>query len=479
MKTLSVVSLAALTALVGGCVEDLPPLGHVVVYIDTDAPLPSPAGAQPRDGAPAALFDRVRVELFSPGATEPCSGCVREIDLDDEALREGASFTVMAADRVGAAPRARLRLFRGTPLGAEPAPLSTIELVIALPEIPADGGVVVTAFLPTDAVGVPIGSLDAPAAVIAGWSGAGRASTWKPAQRVPCSGEPRAGQLCIPGGAFWMGNRRLVGLPGTWAANVERLVVVSPFWIDVAEVTVAQFREVMTTEFETTGTNGAIPWSGHYGTDDSGEILDHCTYTPEPNEAHDRLPVNCVWHGAAATYCAARGSRLPTEAELELVAGDFASRLRPWGADEPSCDDAVWGRSNMVPSIEGSVSPCLAPGAVALPLQLFDAMGAPRPGRDRVELEGGTVFDLAGNLSEWTSDFFHQPWEPCWNRQGSQVFVDPSCAGPGMEFPTARTVKGGLWFGPSYLTRAAVRFAQPEGAGIQTGLRCVRSATGP
>jgi formylglycine-generating enzyme len=472
-------ALLAVFAVLGGCVEDLPPVGHVVVYLDTDAPLPSPPGATTVRGAPAPLFDRVRVELFAPGAAAPCGGCVREFDLDEAMVRDGASLTVVAADGAGTAPRARLRLFRGTPLGPDPAPESTVELVIQLPEIGPDGGVAVTAFLPTDAVGVPIGTLDAPAPATRGWSGSGHAGEWKPARRVPCVGEAQPGEVCIPGGAYWMGDRRLVGLPDTWAANVERLVVVSPFWMDAAEITVREFRDAMTTEFEDTGTRGAVPWTGHYGTSNDDEISDFCTYTAAPEEAHDRLPVNCVWPGAAEAYCAKRGARLPTEAEIELVSGDFASRIHPWGADEPSCDDAVWGRSNVLPSSPDSVSPCAAPGEVVLPVALFDAAGMPRPSRDRVELENGTVFDLAGNLSELTSDRFNEPWEACWNRPGSQVLVDPVCTTPGEEGEGARAVRGGFWFGPSYLTRAAVRFAQQEAPGIQTGLRCVRSASSP
>lgn len=468
MRVLWTWTAAAALVVLAGCVEDLPPLGHIVLFIDTDALLPSPPGAAVDPEKPAALFERVRVELFAPGAVDACDRCVREFDLDEAVVRAGASLTVVAADGAGPAPRARLRLFRGAPLGPDPAPESTIELVLQLPEIPAEGGVAVTAFLPTDAVGVPIGTLEAPAPATRGWAGSGHAGDWKPGLRVPCLGEARGGAICIPGGAYWMGNRRTVGLPGQWAADIERLVVLSPFWMDSAEVTVAQLRA--------SGITRVIPWTGKYGSA-AVDISDYCTFTSTPHELHDRLPVNCVWRDAAAAYCATQGATLPTEAQLEYAAGDLGSRLHPWGADEPSCEDAVWGRTNnVVPSAPGAVGPCLAPDAIAMPLPLFDAQGTLRPGRDRVELEGGTVFDLAGNVTEWTSDLFNEPLEPCWNRAGSQVLVDPTCTTPGEEGESYVT-RGGFWWGPSYLTRAAVRFAQADGApGIQTGFRCVRPA---
>jgi formylglycine-generating enzyme required for sulfatase activity len=394
---------------------------------------------------------------------------VREFDLDEAMVRSGASLTVVAADPAGTAPRARLRLFRGAPLGPDPAPQATVELVLQLPEIPPSGGTIVTAFLPTDAVGNPIGSLEAPARPRPGWSGSGSPGSFPLARRVPCQGEAHPGEVCIRGGAYWMGNRTLTGLPGKWSANVERLVVVSPFWIDAAEVTVEAFRAA--------AIPGAFTWSGTYENDPLAPT-NACTFTAAPDPSHDLLPVNCVSQDAAIGFCAAKGAMLPTEGQFEFVAGDFASRLHPWGVDEPGCDDAVWGRSNIVPHAPGDVSPCMPPDEIALPLALVRADGTTRPGRDRVEVDDGTVFDLAGNLTEWTRDLFNEPWEACWNRAGSQVFVDPVCLTEGEE-GHAYATRGGIWFGPSYLTRAAARFAQQPAQAIQTGIRCVRPANAP
>jgi formylglycine-generating enzyme len=454
--------LAALGALawaaLPSCADELPPLGHVVVHVDTDAPLPPAPGEAP--SGPWFLFDRVRIDVFEAGADEPCRECTREFDLDERTVREGASFTIVAP--VGTAPRARFRLFRGVPLGPDPAAESTVELVVRMPPVPSEGAVDVTALLATESVGAPTGTLDEPEEATLGWGGAGRPGSWRPALRAPCAGSPRPGEVCIPGGAFWMGNRSMPVLPGRPDANVERLVALSPFFMDVAEVTVKAFRDA--------GIEGVIRWSGEYGT---GWFADNCTFTAEPDDTHDALPVNCVTHAAATSYCAEKGARLPSEAEYEFVAGVFASQIHPWGTDEPTCADAVWGRPYAASGSAPPVAQCFVPLSQSGPAALFDARGAPRPGRDRAELTDGAVFDLAGNVREWTRDL---SLASCWTRTGGQLFVDPECAGdprPG----GAHIVRGGSWRDPAFYTRAALRQEMVDTMHTtDVGFRCVRAA---
>ena len=65
--------LAALFVLAAsGCSAELPPLGQTLLYIDTDAPLPPAPGESLGEDDPPALFDRVRLDVYPPGATEPC-----------------------------------------------------------------------------------------------------------------------------------------------------------------------------------------------------------------------------------------------------------------------------------------------------------------------------------------------------------------------------------------------------------------------
>src|SRR6185436_82728 len=98
-----------------------------------------------------------------------------------------------------------------------------------------EGSIDVTVFLPTDAVGRPIGTLDDPIPADLRAPGISAVGTWPGARRVPCQGMANPGEVCVPGGAFWMGNPLL----SVGDATRQRLVVLSPFFIDSAEVTVA------------------------------------------------------------------------------------------------------------------------------------------------------------------------------------------------------------------------------------------------
>ena len=82
------------------------------------------------------------------------------------------------------------------------------------------------------------------------------------------------------------------------------------------------------------------------------------------------LPVNCVSHAQARTYCAASGARLPTEAEWELAARGLEERIFAWGDD---WSDEKFGMDRL------PVGSC----------------------RTRDTPTG--IHDLAGNGREWTS----------------------------------------------------------------------------
>ena len=66
----------------GGCVEPLPPRGQILLYVDTDAPVPAPRGAPFDPGRLSPLVDRARFEVLVDGAVLP--GSSRDFALDDE-----------------------------------------------------------------------------------------------------------------------------------------------------------------------------------------------------------------------------------------------------------------------------------------------------------------------------------------------------------------------------------------------------------
>jgi hypothetical protein len=174
------------------------------------------------------------------------------------------------------------------------------------------------------------------------------------------------------------------------------LVVMSPFYLDQTEVTVAAFRASGLAKMD-----DPVPYLRDPISFDPSEGTDSqyfwCTFSEAPGAGpppdSEALPVNCVKAETARAFCQARGdgSDLPTEAQFEYAAGGVAGFPYVWGTDDPTCADAVFGRAGLGAVVE-FYGTCRAPQDTGGPL-------APRSGkRDRLDLEGGTVYDLAGNL---------------------------------------------------------------------------------
>lgn len=416
-------------ALGGGCAREAPPEGQLLVYVDTDVP--------------AQLFDRLRVEVYGPGDREPCAACTRELSLDEGRLAKGdVSFGVVP--RVGASGyRARVVVFRsgGTASGS-PRRASSIERVVAIPPISADGIVEVTVVLPSADLARPRGSLEAPVDVEPGRPRPGFAGSLGASVARTCAGPAREDEACMPGGVFWMGNPRLDELDARLTdGRSERIVVVSPYFLDRREVTVAEMRAA--------GVARVVD-----DPSEAGGAIAGCTYTPAPG-ANDALPVNCLSWQRARAYCAKVGKRLPSEVELEVAASGRDARSFPWGGDLARCGDAVFdgiGCEGVRPGLAGSGK------------------------RDRIAIGGVEVLDLAGNLRELARDRFRRGDDPCW---GEGVLVDPVCDPASGESPIARSVRGGSWADDATMLRAAVRsFVEDERYAVSAivGFRCARDA---
>ena len=147
----------------------------------------------------------------------------------------------------------------------------------------------------------------------------------------------------------------------------------------------------------------------------------------------DRLdhPINCVDFHQAEHFCAARGARLPTEAEWEFAArGGSATQRYSWGDESPH-GRACWN---------GEPHTCVV---ARFPAGAFG------------------LFDLSGNVWEWTSDFYGPyPWPP-------------------LESPS-RVYRGGSWsrrFEKWMHTRLRNRSA-PSDSGSHLGFRCALTPPG-
>lgn len=432
-------------ALAGCGVDDLPPEGQVVLHVATDAPLPLAPGEVPPDSH-VALFDRLSFELFPPGAGEPCDACFRTFEVDEPMFHASrASVGIVSA---AAGVRVRVRLFRGNLDAPSPRDTSTIESVILLPVVGEGDVRHLTVELWTEEVGRPRGSIDDPARAAEGRPVGPLAGSWRGSTRRPCEGDAGSEEVCVPGGGFWMGDPRLdlAGAPEYQGAN-ERLVLLSPFFLDRTEVTVRAFRASGLAETLGTGEvyNPAPASTGSF-----------CTYE-ELEGANEHRPVTCLTWRLARAYCEKQGKRLPTEAELAYASSALGTASFVWGEKVPSCGEAVFGQgaacgsSEVGPSVAGS-------GSI-----------------DRLSLPSGELVDLAGNVMEFASDFWQLDAEPCW--KGSGVLANPRCDVPSSMDRVGRSVRGGHFTDPPLFLRAALRTSiegESKAVSDRVGFRCAR-----
>lgn len=465
--------LAAVGCLVvacGGNAEELPPAGQVLLYVTTDAPLPSAPGEPVDPGAPPALFDRLLLDIYPSGETEPCSECSREIEVYRERIGEGVSMGILPTPGQRG-PVARARLFRAiTKIGGKPPALSTIDVYAQLPEVGADDIVKATIVLRVDDLGQPRGSLIEPIPALVG--GPPEVTTWAGARRIDCAGVATPSEACVPGGAFWLGHPQSgFHSPGADATE-SRLVVLRPFFLDLREVTVADYRS---SKLATVAAGTSVdPLVGLPSTDQATELTPfdeqyYCTYSDEPltgAESREGLPVNCISWNAANEYCAAQGKRLPSEAEWEYAGSALRSDLFVWGsdADNLNCTDGVWERAGRYTLLGGDGSCSFTEG------------GPLPPGngkRDRLMLGGREVVDLMGNVSEWTRDYWNRTTEPCW--AGRSLLESPECTTPSTldlsQTGELHTVKGSTWITIPF---PSARRRGGDAPFANRGFRCIR-----
>lgn len=424
------------------CTAPLP--SQTILYIDTDAQLPTTSETP-------ALFDQVVVEVFPPGASKPCEGCVHEFTLDEEIVNgRHASLGISQKPHI-LGYRARVRLYRSANIGGCPSrPDNTIETVIWLPATEDDHVVASHVFLHTSDLARPRGTLETPADPEMGPVTKGHAGTWARGMRTWCPAPAKPGEVCVPGGAFWMGNAR-VPFDATSAVPSEeqRLVSLEPFYLDATEVTVQDFRA---------SGGRADQWIGKFG-----DRTDFCTFAPSGN---DTMPVNCVEYSEARKHCQSLGKDLPTEAELEYVGSGLRGSVYLWGSDVPDCADTIFGLSGVGFFQNYGSSSCLKGRPTAAGPK---SVAREDHGRDQLKIGEGTIFDLAGNVQEYALDWFQPERSACWP---SGTLHEPRCT----DKTLAQTVvRGGGWPHEGQTSRAAVRGLMGDGyINAAVGFRCAR-----
>jgi formylglycine-generating enzyme required for sulfatase activity len=278
--------------------------------------------------------------------------------------------------------------------------------------------------------------------------------SWGPATMVPCPSPPPSGMSCVPGGVALLGSPQFFPAGTALDSVPEQLVELSPFAIDVDEVTVGQVRSLVLSS----GLSAPL-----IGDPDANATPPACTYLGDNDASHDDYPVNCVSWGQAEKACALLGKRLPTEAEWEYVASNLEQKTPfPWGADTKACAYAWVGRGR--PSVLSENTECSASGPFG-----------PTPQGSSMDVTELGVRNLGGNVDEWVADTFEPYTGPCWQPESTLLVAPPPCMVPSPK-PT-HSIRGGNWSDAPAAAHAYTRNASLNGdeGGVTTGFRCASS----
>ena len=306
------------------------------------------------------------------------------------------------------------------------------------------------------------------------------------------------GMIFIPGGEFVMGATDEEGRPDEYPAHK---VKVDGFWIDVTEVTNAQFKKFVEATGYITTAEKAPDWEelklqlpdGTPKPADSLLVAASLVFTPPshpvplnnivqwwswkkgadwkhpqgPNssiEGKENEPVvHISWYDATA-YSKWAGKRLPTEAEWEYAArGGKPGQKYFWGNEDIE---------------SGKPKANTWQGQFPNSNTNWDRFGRVAPVRSFGPNKYG-LYDMAGNVWEWCSDWFDETYYRSLSNNISHNPAGPAKSYDPME-PTVpkKTIRGGSFLcNVSYCEgyRVSSRMkASPDTGMEHTGFRCVR-----
>ena len=235
------------------------------------------------------------------------------------------------------------------------------------------------------------------------------------------TGIDQSPMVLIPEGTFVMGSPPVDGDPDEIP---QRTIYLSAYYIDLYEVTHAQFKNYL---------KGI----------GSKEKLVIPVFEDNPALLlADNLPANGVSWDSASDYCHWLGKRLPTEAEWEKAARGERGLKWPWGNNWKE------GAAN-IQGDEDHFKYTSPPGS-------FERGRSPYG-----------LYDMAGNVGEWVSDWYDGAYYL------SGPFKDPKGPSNGK----FKVYRGGSWEDAPANVRSAKRFeAAPHQSSAVIGFRCAKEA---
>ena len=238
----------------------------------------------------------------------------------------------------------------------------------------------------------------------------------------------------VPAGCFMMGAEGV-----DRAQPVHEVCITEPYWIDVTEVSNAQFDRL------------------------GGEAGREPSFPGQQIGDPEQPRTSVTWEEAAA-FCEIRGGRLPSEAEWEYAARGPESWAYPWGNEfDPNRLNFCEGNCPLGGADDGPYYTAEDGYAVAAPVDSLPA-GASWVG----------ALNMAGNVAEWVADYYDPTY-----------YADSPPADPqGPAEGRTRLVKSSpwsWWLDPELYSHAANRYDFiPDATGNPysgtTGFRCVQPA---
>jgi len=467
-----------------GCTESAPPRPEVVVSVDTDLPVPLAVSSLRVDlydenGAwfESADFARpdprdwpVSFGVWADAAPRRVSVRLRAYPTGQERDYRGEAPHLWGGPMDPAPSENAPRLVEGgadvTPPSA-PWALVTVDRLVAIdlaPDAKKEARVTLTgaclgtsAILEKDAQSCVATekTLEPVAALALGDArdtSPTRAGTWS---AEPCDAQPDgAPRVCVAGGATVLGTPDL--LSGVEEpALPARTFGLHRYFVDRFEVTVGRFRDAL---------GGGLSPSvmpvandGPLGTSGNGV----CTWSRAPQGRED-YALNCVSWATARAFCKFLGGDLPSEAQWEhaaTIAGRAKKTRYPWGDDEPSCDQAAFGRADS-PTDPGK---CLDRPATP-----------PAPAESRNDVTPLGILGLGGGLSEWVIDKAAPYADACFVEG---PLVDPRCEPAASD--ASSTIRGANYILPQ-MVASTVRFVDARTTRTYPlGFRCAYTEDGP